>query len=799
MNPEKTPVEKTPAEKIFVGKQVGKAVRRIEDKALLQGKGRYIDDIHLPNMLEACFVRSSQAHAFIKSVDTKAGLAVPGVHAILTIDDLRPYLKQTDHTPERVPSHWPLPPHDDDITPLVLADKETVFAGEAIAIVIADNRYAAEDAAMMVEIDYEILPPVWDCKQGLLPDAPRADTRRASNKFFEIKQSYGDIEQAFANADHQLTINLKQQRGGPHPIEGRGIVASYDAGEDFLTVWTSSQHVHQSHSGLLVLLGLDENQVRMVAPDIGGGFGAKYDLYPEEVAVAIASLMMARPIKWIEDRREEFIATIQEHDQYWDIDVAYNSDGRMMGARGKVTHDQGAYMPHGLGVAQTCSTVFPNVYNLPAFQLSVQMVQTNKVATMAVRGAGHPQAIFAVEHSLDLIAKKLGLDRAEVRRRNLIRADQMPFARPIKARSGVAMVFDSGDFPEAQRKALAAIDYEGFPERQKKARAQGRYLGLGIANGIKGCGRGPYESAVVRVGRTGNISVYTGAAAIGQGIQTAFAQICAEQLGVETSEVTVKTSDTATITMSLGAFNSRQTIMAGSAVHMAALEVRQKALNVAAHLLEVSVDDLQLRDGRVEISGIPGSGVSLAKIADVLAGAPGYPIPGGFTPHLESTQTFSNVQMTFGIGSHAVEAEVDIDTGHVKLLRYVAVHDVGQPINPMTVDGQIVGGIVHGIGNALFEWMGYDKNAQPFTTTLAEYLLPTAPDVPYIEHIEDNHRSLTNPIGVKGVGESGTATAVAAVVSAIENALESFDIEITEVPVSPQHIFDLLRGASKAN
>jgi carbon-monoxide dehydrogenase large subunit len=768
-------------------RHIGQPVRRLEDEPLVRGRGRFVDDIHMPGMLEAAFVRSSQAHAVIRSVDFATARKLPGVHAVLGLADLRPHLSEGR---SRIPSHWPLPPHEGEITPVTLVDKEAVFVGEPIAVVVAESRYIAEDAAALVEVDCDVLPAVADCKRGVGQDSPLSDTRRRQNTFFEVRQKFGDVDGAFAKAPRTLKFSLKQQRGGPHPIEGRGLVASYEPNEDLLSIWTSSQHVHESQSTLINMLGLEESQVRMLAPDVGGGFGAKFALYPEEIAVSIASRILKRPIKWIEDRREQFLATIQERDQYWDIEVAYDEAGRLLGARGQMIHDQGAYMPHGLGVAQTSSTMFPNVYNLPAFDLRMSIVQTNKPPTMAVRGAGHPQAIFAVEHALDRIACALGLDRAEVRRRNLIQPEQLPLERPIKARSGLTMVFDSGDFPQSQQKALDAIGYSSFPERQKKARSEGRYIGVGMANGIKGCGRGPYELGIVRIGRSGRITVHTGASAIGQGVRTAFAQICAEQFGVDPRDVTVVTSDTTNVPLSLGAFNSRQTILAGSAVHHAAITVRKKALKVAAHLLEAAEDDLEIKEGRVEIRGAPGSGITLAKISSVLAGAPGFQIPGGFEPGLESTHTFMGSQMTFGLGSHAVEVEVDIHTGNIRIVRYIAVHDTGQPINPMMVRGQIVGGVVHGIGNALFEWMGYDDNAQPITTSLAEYLLPSAPEVPFIEDVEANHASLTNPLGVKGIGESGTVPAVAAIVSAIENALEPFDVEITEVPVSPQHIFD---------
>lgn len=397
-----------------------------------------------------------------------------------------------------------------------------------------------------------------------------------------------------------------------------------------------------------------------------------------------------------------------------------------------------------------------------------------------------------MERVLDRIASELELDRAEVRRRNLVQADKMPYVTPLKARSGSPVALDSGDFLQSQQTALDAIDYVGFPERQRRARAEGRYLGIGIGNGVKGTGRGPFESGLVRIGRSGRISVYTGAMPMGQGIKTALAQICAEQFDVSPNEVTVVTGDTAVVPLGQGGFASRQTVTAGSSVHLAAVSVREKALRVAAHLLETSPDDLVVRDGRVEIAGAPGSGLHLRQIAEAVSGVPGYAMPGKFDPGLESTQNFMPSALTYGMGCHAVEVDVDIETGNIRILRYIVVSDSGRMINPMMVEGQIAGGVVHGIGNALFEWMGYDQEAQPVTTTFADYLLPSATEMPYIEIQPLDFPSPLNPLGVKGVGEVGVVPAGAAIISAVENALEPFGIQIDEIPFRPTRLFALI-------
>jgi aerobic carbon-monoxide dehydrogenase large subunit len=768
---------------------IGQPVKRIEDLPLLRGSGRFVDDLRFADMLQAAFVRSPHAHAFIRGIDARAARQLPGVHAVFTLADLAPFLTQ-----ERIPLQFRtavLPP---DITQFVLAKDEVAFVGEAVAMVLADTRYLAEDAASLVIVDYDPLPAVSDCRAALAPGAPRAHSRKPSNLMHSFRQSYGDVSNAFAGASRQVAINLKQHRGGAHSIEGRGVLAGYDRNEDRLTVWSSTQLAHEVRSFLMTLLNLDENQVRVVAPEVGGGFGAKFVMYPEEVAVAAAALMLRRPVKWIEDRLEHFLSAIQERDQYWDLEVAFDDDGRLRGVRGRMIHDEGAYTPQGVNLPFNASTALPGPYVLPSYELDVQVVETNKVATMPVRGAGYPEGAFAMERVLDAIADTLALDRAEVRRRNLVPADRMPYTTPLKTRAGSAITFDSGDFPHCQQLAMDAVDYAGFAERQARARASGRYLGLGLASGMKGTGRGPFESGIVRIGRSGRISVYTGAMPMGQGIRTALAQICAEQFSVAPESVTVIAGDTAVIPHGQGGFASRQTITAGSAVHLAAVAVREKAIAVAAHMLEASPSDLEMRDGRIEVAGVPGSGVTLRMVAEAVSGVPGYSLPGNFEPGLESMQNFIPPTLTYGIGCHAVEVEVDIETCCVHIVRYVVVNDSGRVINPMIVEGQIVGGVAHGIGNALFELMAYDDQAQPITTTFADYLLPGATEVPNIEVTFAAYPSPLNPLGVKGVGESGCVPAAAAIVSAIESALKPFEVRIAEYPVTPPRLFGLLAG-----
>ncbi len=771
-------------------RSIGHSVKRLEDRPLLTGAGRFVADLRVPGMLEAAFVRSPHAHAAIRAIDTGAARRSAGVHAVLTLADLAPLLAQ-----EHLPLQFRTQQLPADVTPLVLAKDEVAFVGEAVAVVIAQTRYLAEDAAALVAVDYEPLPAVSDCRQALAPGAPRAHRARAGNLLVEFRQFYGDVADVFARAPRRLGVSLKQHRGGAHSIEGRGALAAYDGNEDRLTLWSSTQLAHEVRAFLMKLLRLDENQLRVVAPDVGGGFGAKFVMYPEEVTLAAACLLLRRPIRWIEDRREHFLSAIQERDQYWDLEVAFDDDGRLLGVRGEMIHDEGAYTPQGINLPYNASTALPGPYLLPAYQLDVRVVETNKVATMPVRGAGYPEGAFAMERLLDRIADELGLERAEIRRRNLVPPERMPYVSPLKTRAGSPVALDSGDFPACQRMALEAIDYAGFAARQRRARAEGRYLGLGVGNGAKGTGRGPFESGIVRVGRSGRISVYTGAMPMGQGIKTALAQICAEQFGVAPDDVTVVAGDTAVIPYGQGGFASRQTVTAGSAVHLAAIAVRDKALAVAAHLLEVSVSDLDLRDGRIEIAGAPGSGMTLREVAEAVSGVPGYAMPGKFEPGLESMQSFLPSALTYGGGCHAVEVEVDIETCGIRILRYVMVNDSGRIVNPMIVEGQLVGGAAHGIGNALFEWMGYDDQAQPVTTTFADYLMPGATEVPRIEVKFVEYPSPLNPLGVKGVGESGCVPTAGVIVSAIESALAPFGVRISEYPVTPARLFALLSHA----
>jgi len=766
----------------------GQSLKRNEDLPLITGRGRFVDDIELPDMMEAAFVRSPHAHARILRIDTTAARELPGVVAVLTFDDLRPHLTQ-DRLPLQLRSSS-LPP---DCTQMPLAKDEVCFTGEAVALVVASSRYIAEDAASLVDIEYEPLSANADCRAAAEPSAAPTRTGTKSNVLTRIRQNFGDIQAGFTDAPNVIQVDLKQHRGGAHSIECRGVVASFDPGQDLTTLWTSTQAPHEVRAFLMHLLGLDENQIRVAIPDVGGGFGAKFVMYPEEVTLVTAARILRRPIKWIEDRREHFLSAIQERDQYWYLEVAFENDGALRGVRGRMVHDHGAFTPQGINLPYNASTAFPGPYNLPAYSLEVLVVETNKVPAMPVRGAGYPEGAFAMERTLDAIARHLRMDRSAVRMRNLIKPEQLPFTSELKSRSGSPIFYDSGNFVETMQTALDAIDYEGFAKRREEARKAGRYLGIAVANGVKGTGRGPFESALVRVGRSGRVSVYTGAAAMGQGVKTALAQICGEELGVDPKDIHVTSGDTATVPLGMGGYASRQTVTAGSSTHLAAKAIKEKVLSVAGFLLQAPPEELEMAEGRIVRRGSAmGPSVSLREVAESLAGDPGYSIAGKFQPGLESFQNFMPSGLAYAMASHAVEVEVDPDTAHVRILRYIVVNDCGRAVNPMMVEGQIVGGTVHGIGNALYELMGFDQNAQPITTNFGEYTLVTAPEVPRIEVRILEYPSTLNPIGVKGVGEAGCVPAAAAILSAVENALEPFGAVISETPMLPLQLFDLI-------
>lgn len=765
---------------------IGSRITRLEDEPLLRGKGRFVDDIALPGVWHAAFVRSPHPHALIKGIDKDAALAVPGVHAVLTLDDFSGVMvnrRMVRHSNSGMPL--------DKCWAFALAPGEVSYVGEPVAIVIAESRYVAEDAAALVMVDYEPLPFTADVRTAKESAPVRREIN--SNVITTYKVSFGDIDASFAKAAHVFKQELWQHRGGAHSIEARGILAEVRPTDGGITVHASTQKAHDLNQSLTTLMDFDQG-LRVVAPDIGGGFGAKLCVYSEDVSVVAAAKLLGHSIKWTEDRREYFTNAVHERDQYWQLEIAVDADAKVLGVRGKLLHDTGAYTLQDPNIPYNSTSTMSGPYIVPGLSIDVTIALTNKTPVSSVRGAGYPQAAFAMERLLDLVAREMKLDRAEVRRRNLIPASKMPYRKPLKARSGAAMEYDSGDYPACQAETLQAIGWDDFKKRQSEARAKGRYLGMGLAHGVKGSGRGPFESGLVRISRTGKITVFTGASAMGQGLGTALAQVAASQLGVDVSLVKVVAGDTAGVSLGLGGFASRQTVTAGSSVHLAAKAVAEKAKKVASHVLEADENDLELKDGAVRVAGAPQLNVKLSEIARILQGAPGYGFPAGVDAGLEANVNWRTDSLAYANGCHACEVEVDAETGEVRIVRYVAMQDSGILINPMMVEGQIHGGVVHGIGNALYEWMGYDEAGQPVTTTFADYLLPTSTEVPMLDTLYKETRSPLNPLGVKGVGEAGTIPCAAAVISAVEDALSPFAVRIGQVPLPPMTIVKMIRN-----
>ncbi|MFL6797659.1 MAG: xanthine dehydrogenase family protein molybdopterin-binding subunit [Xanthobacteraceae bacterium] len=771
-------------------KQLGARVARLEDPTLLTGRGRFVDDIKPAGTLHACFVRSPHPHARILGIDTSAATAMAGVHAVYTAAELPPRMA-CEQIPMLVPNAAIKTPR----TQLVLARDEVSYVGQTIALVVAESRYVAEDAAAAVTVSFDVQRAVSDPRDAARTDAPRVHSDLASNIAAVVEMQYGDVDAAFNGAPHVFEEELALHRGGAMTLEGRAVLASYDDMADMLTVWSSTQTPHLCRGTLADLLERDLQSIRVIAPFVGGGFGTKAPFYAEEAAIPAAAMKLHRPVSWQEDRREHFLSATQERDQHWKVAIAVASDGRIRGLRGSMLHDTGAFLPWGIIVPYIAATTFPGPYIVPAYQITAKVVLTNRVPTTVVRGAGRPQAVFAMERLMDRVARELGLDRAELRARNMIAPEQMPYSVGLIFRDGKPLVYASGDFPKSQHKALVLAGYAGFRERQHAARRAGRHLGIGIANYVEGTGLGPFEGVTVRVLPNGKVAVTTGATTQGQGTGTTIAQVVAEALGCGMQDIVMTLGDTGAIAQGVGAFASRQAINAGSSALIAGSNVRTQIVGLAARSLGVPESEIDVEDGRATARSGNRPWIGFGDLARLAQGMPGFSLPPGQSPGLEHTAYFTPPQASYCNGTHVAEVEVDAMTGAVTLLRYSVAHDSGNVINPMIVDGQVQGGVAHGIGNALFEWMKYDSDAQPLTTSFQDYLLPAAPDVPAcsIEHVETPNP--LNPLGVKGAGEGGTIPAPAAIISAIEDALSPFAVRFAEMPLTPDRIVQALRQA----
>ena len=770
-------------------KLFGAAVKRLEDPDLLTGNGAYTDDIKVPATLHAVFIRSPHPHARFAEIESSKAEAMEGVYGVFTLEDFPREIQEN-----KLLLLLPNPAIVQPMMPYLLAREEVHFAGEAVACVVAESRYLAEDAAAAVEIDWEVLPGASDAKDALQPGASLSHIGAKDNVSARFVNEYGDVSGAFSRAEHRVSVSIRHHRGGGHSLEGRGALAVYDKDEGRTILWSATQAPHQVKRNIIGVLNWNENEIDVIAPEVGGGFGPKAMFYAEEAVIPFIARKLCRPVKWIEDRREHFLSASQERDQYWDLEAAFDGDGGLLGVRGTMIHDTGAYVPWGIVTPLIASTTVPGPYVLPNFKLETIVVLTNKVQVTPVRGAGRPQAVFAMERLMDKAAEKLDLDPAEIRKRNLIPAEKMPYKVGLVFRDGKPVMYDSGDYPRCQLEALEKINYAQFEDRQKEALAEGRYIGIGIGNYVEGTGLGPFEGATVRIAPSGKIFLMTGAAPQGQGHQTTMAQICAEKFGVNISDIEVHLADTTKIAHGVGTFASRIAANAGPSVHLAALDVREKVIKIAAYLLEAAEEDIQLEEGKAFVRGVPEIGRTLGEIAHAVAGSPGFAMPPGFEPGLEATHYFSPEQSAYCNGTHVAEVEVDIETGGVEILRYVIAHDSGNLINPMIVDGQVQGGLAHGIGNALFEEQHFDTDANPLTTNFGEYLIPGAGEVLDAETIHIESPSPLNPLGVKGAGEGGTIPAAASIIAAVENALKPFNANLMNVPLTPAGVVQAVQA-----
>ncbi len=770
-------------------KHFGARVTRLEDPALLAGRGRFVDDVKMPGVLHACFVRSPHAHAKLGAIDSKVALIMPGVHAVMTAADLPETMRATP-----LPLLLPNPALAAARTQFVLARDEVCYVGQPVAVVIADTRYIAEDAVAALIIHYEVLPTAADCRAATEPNAPRAHSDLDTNVAGNFRLSYGDIERAFASAVNVYREQLWQHRGGGMAMETRAVLAHHDPVSDLLTVFSGTQTPHIGRRILADLLGRDLELIRMIAPDVGGGFGPKAIFYPEEAVIPAAALKLGRPVKWIEDRREHFLCATQERDQYWDVAIAVDKNAEILGIRGQMLHDTGAFVPWGVVMPYIAASTVPGPYRVPAYQLDTVVVLTNKVPTTPVRGAGRPQAVFAMERLLDRVARELNLDRAEVRRRNLIRGDQMPYEVGLVFRDGKPLVYDSGDFPRGMESALKLAGYQDFRERQNLSLKEARFIGIGLANYVEGTGLGPFEGVTVRMLPSGKVAVATGASSQGQGVRTTLSQIVADEVGCRIEDVVMTIGDTGAIAQGVGAFASRQAVNAGCSALVAAQTVRRQMIALAARTLAVDENSIELEDGHAIARQGNNPSISFGELSRLAQGIPGVALPAGQAAGLEHTAYYTPAQAAYCSGTHVAEVAVNVMTGGVTVLKYTVAHDSGRVINPLIVDGQVQGGVAHGIGNALLEWMQYDDNGQPLTTSFADYMLPTATDVPTcaIAHVETINP--LNPLGVKGAGEGGTIPAPAAIIGAIEDALSPFGVHFAETPLTPERIVAALRA-----
>jgi aerobic carbon-monoxide dehydrogenase large subunit len=779
-------------ESFMTTRYFGERIKRNEDPRLLTGQGLFVDDVDLPNMLHVAFVRSPYAHAKINNIDVSEARKHEGVIAIYTAETLGDYWKPG-------PLLVSPPPVADIIfnekTQVPLAKDKVKFAGEPIVMVLAESRYIAEDALADIQIDYEPLEAVVDLEKALRPDSTLIHEEIGSNVAANVVQKKGDYESAKKEAALVIKRRFLYEHGCAAAIENRGVVAEWDSRAGRLTVWDTTQAPVVIRNGLAGMLGLSERQVRVVAPFIGGGFGPKIMMfYQEEVLVPWAAMKLNRPVKWIEDRAENFVATTHERGQIHDAEISFDKEGHILGVHDVFLHDTGAYAPYGLTVPLNSSCTLLGPYDIKNYYSEFTAVFTNKTIVTPYRGAGRQHGVFVIERALDLAAKELKIDRAEIRRRNFIQPDQFPYNNEIIYQDFAPLIYDSGNYEPLLDQAMEKIGYQKFiNEIQPKLRAEGKHVGIGIVAYVEGTGIGPYEGAKVQVMSSGRVSVVTGVGTQGQGHFTSFAQIVAEQLGVEVNKIDVVTGDTDQFYWGAGTFASRGAVVAGNAINEAAIMVRRKILKLASEHFNAPEEELELADGFVKVQDIPRQSISLGELAGKANPMRGAVKP-GTEPGLEATNYFGPERGATASGMHAMIVEVNPETMQIHIQKYLVVHDCGKVINPLILDGQIHGGVAQGIGNAFYERLAYDENGQLLNGTFMDYHLPTSLDIPHIDTGHGVTLSPLNPMGVKGAGEAGAIPVGPLFAQALEDALHDVDFEILEIPLNSNRLWEIVNS-----
>ncbi|MDK1045573.1 MAG: xanthine dehydrogenase family protein molybdopterin-binding subunit [Anaerolineales bacterium] len=772
---------------------IGKRLKRNEDPRLLTGQALFVDDVNLPGMLHVAFLRSPYAHARLNSVDTSKARQREGVVAVYAARDLGDYWCNGPLLVSPPPVEGTV--FNERTQPILVMDTVR-HLGEPIAAVVAESRYLAEDALTDILVDYEVLPAVVDLEAALEDGSPRVHEDVGSNVAAHLVQTIGDYEKAKKSAHTVIARRFVYDHGTAAALENRGVVAEWDAHSQRLTVWDTTQAPNPIRIGLASMLGLSENQLRVIAPFIGGGFGPKIMMfYPEEMLIPWVAIQLGRPVKWIEDRSENFVATTQERSQIHQAEIALTEDGKILGVHDVFLHDSGAYDPYGLTVPLNSQCTLLGPYKIPNYYSEFTAVFTNKTLVTPYRGAGRQHGVFVIERLLDLAAKELGIELPEIRRRNFIPPDEFPYDNKIIYQDFTNLVYDSGDYEPSLDRALEMIGYDEFVNQiQPQARSEGRTVGIGIVAYVEGTGIGPYEGARVQVQQSGRVSVATGIGTQGQGHFTSYAQIVAEQLQVDIDKIDLVTGDTDQFHWGTGTFASRGAVVAGNAINEAAKDVRAKVLKAAADELEVAEEDLELAEGEVRVIGAPSRSISLGELAakaNPLRGA----VKPGTEPGLEATNYFGPERGATSNGVHAMIVELDPETMMVEIQKFVVVHDCGRVINPMIVDGQIHGGVAQGIGNAFYEQLIFDENGQLLNGSFMDYLLPTALDVPNVSVGHEETLSPLNPLGTKGAGEAGAIPVGPLFAQALEDALQLDGLEILEIPLSPSLLWELVQEA----